>query len=103
MPSLSLDLLEEVVAILPLSQEDLLYKGIATAITERIVELKRANQQFVKRYGSRRELERRIEIEGVPPDDHTLYGDLLEWRAIGHELSQLMRLLRALPFPAADR
>jgi len=99
MPSLSPNLLEEVVAILPFSQEDLLYKGIATAITERIVELKRVNQQLIKRYGSRRELERKIEAEGVSPDDHTPYGDLLEWRAIGHELSQLMRLLRATPFP----
>lgn len=67
MPSLSLDLLEEVVAILPLSQEDLLYKGIATAITERIVELKRANQQFAKRYGSLKKLERKIETEGYRP------------------------------------
>ena len=96
MSVLNSQLLKEVVAILPFDQEDLLYKGIATAITERIVELKRASAQFNRRYGSLENLEQKIRAEGVSPDDHTLYGDLLEWRAIGHELSELMHILRAL-------
>jgi hypothetical protein len=36
------------------------------------------------------DLERKIENEGISPDDHTVYTDLLEWRAIGHEMTELL-------------
>ena len=38
----------------------------------------------------------RVQIEGVSPDDHTLYTDLLEWRAINHELAELLHIFEAL-------
>jgi hypothetical protein len=41
-------------------------------------------------------LERRIDSEGVPAQDHTLYTDLLEWRAVRHELSQLAGFLESV-------
>ena len=46
-----------------------------------------------REYDSLNKLEQGIEREGVSPDDHTLYIDLLEWRAIKHELTQLVKLL----------
>ncbi|HOQ97528.1 MAG TPA: hypothetical protein PLJ35_01750 [Anaerolineae bacterium] len=96
MSAISQELLAQVTAILPFSREDPLYKGVASALTERLLELKRADGQFAGKYGSIARLEERIKAEGVPPDDHALYDDLLQWRAIGHETSELMRLLRAL-------
>ena len=42
------------------------------------------------------ELEQRIQEEGVSPHDHTRYTDLLEWRAIDEELSQLRHILEML-------
>lgn len=50
-------------------------------------------------YNSLEDLEQKIQAEGIPPDDHTLYTDLLEWRAINHELTELLRIeaLRAGP------
>ena len=89
-------LLDGIVDILPFSREELLFKGAATAITERILELKRAEAQLCERYSSPQQLEKRIAGEGVSPDEHTLYTDLLEWRAIDHELAELMRLFQAL-------
>ncbi len=35
-------------------------------------------------------------VKSVSPDDHTPYTDLLEWRAIRHELEQLTRFLEAV-------
>lgn len=46
--------------------------------------------------GSIDELEIRLKTEGATPDDHTLYRDLLEWRAIDHELSELLVLFEAV-------
>jgi hypothetical protein len=74
-------LIDDVMAILPVSQEDLLYKGIVAALSERIIELKRAQARLAGQYDTLQDLERRIESEGVSVDDHTLYSDLLEWRA----------------------
>ena len=88
-------LLERVTAVLPVSEEDLVYRGIAAGVTERIIILKKAVARLQERYKSLEDLERKIQAEGVPPDDHTLYTDLLEWRAINHELSKLWRILEA--------
>lgn len=87
-------LLERVTAILPITDED--YKGIAVGVTERIIILKKAAARLQARYKSLEDLERRIQAEGVPPDDHTLYTDLLEWQAINHELTHLQHIFEAL-------
>jgi hypothetical protein len=89
-------LLQDILDLLPFSREELFFKGAATAIAERILELKRADAQLGERYDSVEQLEARIRAKGVSPDDHTLYTDLLEWRAMRHELAELLDLLEAL-------
>ena len=89
-------LLEKATAALPDSDEDLIYKGVAAGVSERIVALKRVAARLRKNYGSLENLERRIQEENISPDDHTLYTDLLEWRAITHEMAGLLHLLEAL-------
>lgn len=89
-------LLDRATAILPISDEDLIYKGIATGIAERMMALQRAAAELKERYGSLEALEQAIQTEGVPPDDHTRYTDLLEWRAIHQELSQLRHIFETL-------
>jgi len=95
-PSHVHQLLERATAVLPLSDEDLIYKGIAAGVSERIIGLKKAAARLQGKYGSLEELECRVQIEGVSPDDHTLYTDLLEWRAINHELAELLHIFEAL-------
>lgn len=89
-------LLEKATAILPVSDEDLIYKGIATGISERMIALKKALARLQEKHSSPEELERKIQLEGVSPDDHTLYTDLLEWRAINHEWAELLHIFEAL-------
>lgn len=96
MSALSQSLVAEVTAILPVTQEDLLFKGVTAAIAERLVELKRVSSDLARKHGSLDALQRRIDTGGVPPDDHSLYTDLLEWRAVDNELAALLRILRAL-------
>ncbi len=88
-------LLEKVKKILPDSEDEIIFKGITNSITDRIVELKKSAYRLTKQYGSLEKLENRLKREGVSPDDHTLYQDLLEWRAIHFELDQLLELLKA--------
>jgi hypothetical protein len=92
----ALQLLEKAAAILPGSDEDLIYKGIAAGVSERIMALKKPRARLQRKHSSVEELERKVDTEGVSPDDHTLYTDLLEWRAIDHELSELLHMLEAL-------
>jgi hypothetical protein len=89
-------LLEKATAILPVSDEDLIYKGIAAGVSERMIALKKAAAKLQEKHGSLEELELKIQTEGVSPDDHTLYTDLLGWRAIKHELAELMHIFEAL-------
>jgi hypothetical protein len=77
-------LLERATALLPVSEEELIYKGIAASVSERILD------------GTLETLEQQIHSEGVSPDDHTRYTDRLEWRAITHELKELLHLLETL-------
>lgn len=95
-PSRAHQLLERATAILPLSDEDLIYKGIAASVSERIMDLKNAKARLQEEYDSLETLEHRIQQEGVTPDDHTLYTDLLEWRAINNELTELLHILEAV-------
>jgi len=95
-PSDAQQLLERATAILPASDEDLIYKGIAAGVSERILDLKKSRARLQRKHSSQEELERKVKREGVSPDDHTLYTDLLEWRAIDHELTELLHMLEAL-------
>ncbi len=89
-------LLDQAAAILPFSRDEIIYKGVAAGVSERIVELRRSASKMQTRYGSKSDLERMIAREGVSPDDHTLYTDLLEWRAIDHELAELMHIFEIM-------
>ncbi|HUW95231.1 MAG TPA: hypothetical protein VMW58_05550 [Anaerolineae bacterium] len=95
-PSDAHQLLEKATAILPASDEDLIYKGIAAGVSERLMALKKSRARLRRKHGSQEALEHKIETEGVSPDDHALYTDLLEWRAIDHELTELLQMLEAL-------
>jgi hypothetical protein len=96
LPARAQTLLEKAAALLPISDEDLIYKGIAVGVSERIMDLKKVEAQLQQRYGSLEVLEQKVKTEHITPDDHTLYTDLLEWRAIHHELTELMRLFEDL-------
>jgi hypothetical protein len=89
-------LLKQVTAILPDSDEDLIYKGIAAGVSERMLDLKKVLAQLQTKYGSLEQLELRIKAAGVSPDDHALYTDVLEWRAANHEIAQLLHLLESI-------
>jgi hypothetical protein len=89
-------LLERAAAVLPVSDEEIILKGITNETVERIVYLKKATLRLQTKYGSLEALEQRIKTEGISPDDHTLYTDLLEWRAIRHEMVELVNLLEAV-------
>lgn len=89
-------LLDQATAILPFSRDEIITKGVAAGVSERMIELKRSANKMQSRYGSKTDLERMIQREGVSPNDHTLYTDLLEWRAIDHELAELMHILEVM-------
>lgn len=96
LPARAQQLLERASSILPISDEDLIYKGIAAGVSERILVLKKTGAKLQDKYGSLDELEHKRQVEGVSPDDHTLYTDLLEWRAINYELAELFRIIEDL-------
>ena len=81
--------------LLPVSEDDIVQRGIAETVTARIVDLRRRTMELISRHKSIEALEKKIKVEGVSPDDHTLYTDLLEWNAAQHELSQLAGFLGA--------
>lgn len=89
-------LLDRATAVLPLSDEDLVYKGIAAGVAERMMTLKKRVSQLEADYGTLHALEQSVKVEGVSPDDHTRYTDLLEWRAIHDELDQLRDIFEML-------
>ena len=89
-------LLERATAVLPVSDEELIYKGVAACISERMIALKKAAARLQHIYGSLNALESKVQTEGVSPDDHSLFTDLLEWRAITQEMSELVHLLENL-------
>lgn len=89
-------LLKKTLNLLPVTNEELMLRGITGKLTDRIVDLKKAAFRLQEKYDSLKDLEDRIKKEGVSPDDHTLYNDLLEWRAINHELSELVKVLESI-------
>jgi hypothetical protein len=96
LPVRAQQLVEKATSVLPINDEDLIYKGIAASISERILDLKKTGGKLQEKYGSFEELERKVQTDGVSPDDHTLYTDLLEWRALNHELAELVRIIEDL-------
>jgi hypothetical protein len=80
--------------IMAVNEDEVVQRGIAQATTDRIIELRQRIGQLTEQYGSIEKLEAKGNL--VPADDHTLYTDLLEWRAIRHELEQLTRFLETV-------
>jgi len=70
--------LSKALKILPSSEEEVILSGVVAKINERIVELKMAEKNLIHKYGSLENLESRVK-EGIPPEDHRAYNDLLEW------------------------
>jgi hypothetical protein len=89
-------LLKQAAAILPATSDELMLRGIAAETTDRIVALKKSEKRLQREYGTFDSVEQQIKSVGVSPDDHTLYTDLLEWRAIRYELAALINLLETL-------
>lgn len=87
------NVLERTLSALPVTRDDLLIRGIAGEVTERIVELKKARARLQTKYGSLEALQERVKRTGVSPDDHTLYTDALEWRALERESRELFAIL----------
>jgi hypothetical protein len=87
------DLLSRLQNLMALSDDEVVQRGIAQATTDRIIALRQRAAQLAEIYGSLEKLEAQV-AQGVPADDHTLYTDLLEWRAVRYELEQSLSGLR---------
>jgi hypothetical protein len=85
------NLLTDLQKIMALNEDEIVQRGIAQATTDRIVELRQRMGQLTEQYGNIERLEARS--KEVSADDHTLHTDLLEWRAIRHELEKLAHFL----------
>jgi len=88
--------MKEILDLLPLDREAILRKGLLTALTERIWQLKERLRELTAQHGALYRLEQRIKNEGLSPNDHSLYHDRLEWRAAQDELDRLLRALENL-------
>ena len=89
-------LLDKIQELLPVTEDEVVQRGITETATARIVELRQRASQLAQQYGSIELLEERISAERVPADDHALYTDLLEWRAVRDELSKLAGFLESV-------
>jgi len=69
-------LLDQVAAILPDSDEDLIYRGVVAGVAERMMVLNRATERLQKRYGSKEALE-----GGIPRRSYTVHRSI---RVAGH-------------------
>ena len=90
------DLLTHLQQLMAVNDDEIVQRGIAQATTDRIIELRQRAGQLSERYSNIESLEAQVKKQGVPADDHTLYTDLLEWRAARHELEQLSRFLETV-------
>ena len=84
-------LLSDLQKIMALDEDEIVQRGIAQATTDRIIELRQRIGQLGEQYGDIEKLEAKSKT--VSADDHTFYTDLLEWRAVRHELEQLTHFL----------
>jgi hypothetical protein len=57
---------------------------------------KKAEKKLIEKYEPLEKLKRELKEEKVPPDDHTVYNDVLEWRAARYELEELTLLLESI-------
>ena len=87
-------LLTDLQKIMALNEDEIVQRGIAQATTDRIIELRQRMGQLTEKYGSIEKLE--TQSNDVSADDHTLYTDLLEARAVRHELEQLTHFLETV-------
>jgi hypothetical protein len=51
---------------------------------------------YETKYCNLEHLREKIEKEGVPEDDHTIWDDLIMWENLDHELKQVSSLLEVL-------
>jgi len=51
---------------------------------------------FEIKYGSLEKLKEKIEKEGVPEDDHTIWDDLIMWENLDSELKKINNILEGL-------
>jgi len=73
------------------------YEEIVKKLREEVEYYEAIAKKFEKKYNcSLEELERRIEGEGVPIDNHEIWEDSIEWRNAIEELKKLKRLLEEL-------
>ena len=88
------NLLSDLQKIMALNEDEIVQRGIAQATTDRIIELRQRMGQLSEQYGDIEKLE--VQSKNVSADDHTRYTDLLEWRAVRHELEQLTHFLETV-------
>ena len=88
--------IENALSVLPVSEDELLLSGITFKVTARMAELKRVILEMRAKHESLERLKEEIKKKGVSPDDHTLYTDMLEWKAADSELSKLVDLLESV-------
>lgn len=70
------------------------YEEIVKKLREEAEYYEAIVKKFEKKYGcSLEELEKRIEEEGVPVDNHEIWRDSIEWRNAVEELKKLRKLL----------
>jgi hypothetical protein len=89
------NLLDHLKQLMAVNEDEIVQRGIAQATTERIIDLRRRAAQLSGDYESLANLETLVN-KGVPADDHVLYTDLLEWRAIQYELENLTHFLETV-------
>ena len=89
-------LLDPVCELAPVNDDEIVQRGIAQATLDRIVVLRRRATQLASQYSSLDALETSVNAGSVMPHDHTPYTDLLEWRAVHHELTQLTGFLERI-------
>ena len=74
-----------------------IYEEIVKKLREEVEYYEAIVKKFEKKYGcSLEELEKRIEKEGVPIDNHEIWEDSIEWRNAVEELEKLNELLEEL-------
>ena len=73
------------------------YEEIVKKLCEEVEYYEAIVRKFEKKYRCSLEgLEKRIEREGVPVDNHEIWEDSIEWRNAVEELEKLKKLLEEL-------
>ncbi|HID43253.1 MAG TPA: hypothetical protein EYP30_05655 [Archaeoglobaceae archaeon] len=53
-------------------------------------------RKFEEMYGNFEQFEKRVEKDGVPEDDHTIWDNLIEWENALDELKKIKSILEGL-------